>query len=214
MKLRLALVFVSGLLALTAVGRDLRQANATWLLNQGIAFTPDQVAYSANPDGSFTLVTWRLPVSPPTLEQLQPEAEDGVCLLPAKYRKIGPEGRWVEKTAEEKAAVDLLEHQAAQVAKPIGQRQGENNFFLLCKAILTAAADPRATNSVIPKLTIDELDPLLTTIKGSDFMAGAELSIKMLSVDAALKRYSATWWDDAEFHPELLVAAPAPAGRR
>ena len=102
--------------------------------------------------------------------------------------------------AEAQASLESLR----QAAKPMGRKQGENNYLALCVQVLAALNDPRATNSAPTKLSITELETLLTTLQDSNPMAAVVLSIKFLSVNAMLLRYETLWWEDAKLHPEVL----------
>jgi len=84
-----------------------------------------------------------------------------------------------------------------QDRKSDDQKAYENKFFLLCKDILTAVGDPRASEVPIPKLGMDELATLIESCEAIDFNASIKFSIKLLSMDAALRRYNISWWDNA-----------------
>jgi len=92
-----------------------------------------------------------------------------------------------------------------QSSKPIEQKVGENKFFALITAVLTEAGDARKDQVPPPKLTFTEIDELLDVMyaAGVKDKVVTRLSIKLLSVDAYLKRFSAAWWDDAEYHTGL-----------
>ena len=76
----------------------------------------------------------------------------------------------------------------------------------MSETILAAMNDERAGQTPPAKLGFGELQSLLDTMSqaGSEmFAASVSLSLKMLSIDAALKRYDMLWWDDAVYHAEI-----------
>lgn len=79
--------------------------------------------------------------------------------------------------------------QARQDAKPLALKSTENEFFDLCEQL-----------GFTGKPGFDELSDAIATLQATDPMAAISLSIKLLSIDAAGKRYSATWWDSAQKH--------------
>ena len=94
--------------------------------------------------------------------------------------------------ADEEAAQAAAAEAARQAAKPQALKDTENNFFALCDAL-----------GLEGKPGFDEIQAAIETLKLSDFSAAVEASLKLLSIDAAGKRYSATWWDDAIQHEVL-----------
>lgn len=66
--------------------------------------------------------------------------------------------------------------------------------------VAAAAGDPRADDDPTPKLGFEELTPMIEGIQAADPMTAINLTLKGLSIDSALKRYDATWWDDAVEH--------------
>lgn len=87
-----------------------------------------------------------------------------------------------------------------QASKPLEQRQYENAFFALTEQVLTLSSDPRVGQTPPVKLGFDELNALLESLFDSDMATATKLSIKLLSIDSALKRYNTLWWDDAITH--------------
>lgn len=84
-----------------------------------------------------------------------------------------------------------------QSDKPLEQRQYENQFFSLTEELFNLTG---VTNDVTPKLGFPELQAKIEQIQATDPMAAVNLSLKLLTIDAALKRYDALWWDDAIQH--------------
>jgi hypothetical protein len=90
-----------------------------------------------------------------------------------------------------------------QSAKSYPQMEYENAFFDLCKLILINANDPRATEDPTPKLGFDEISTLIEAYETTDFNASVKLSLKLLSLDASLKRFDMLWWDNAISHKSI-----------
>lgn len=118
------------------------------------------------------------------------------------YTYVGQD--WVLNSDAEIAAVMA----ARQVAKPIERKVAENTYLTLCQTALAAAADQRATNVPPAKLTFAELATVMDTIMTADPQAAIVLTLKMLATDAALKRFDLLWWEDTEFHPEIVSPTP------
>lgn len=122
-----------------------------------------------------------------------------------KYlKKDNNTGKFVEMSAAEKQEVDQAELDLAaekeaqrQASKPLGQRQYENQFFDLIEELHNATG---VTNQVTPKLGFPEIQTLIETIQVTDPMGAVNYSLKLLTVDSALKRYDTLWWDDAVQH--------------
>lgn len=87
-----------------------------------------------------------------------------------------------------------------QDSKSVDQKVYENKFFDLCKLILTTVGDSRATLEVTPKLGFDELSTLIEGFEDTDFNASVKFSLKLLSLDASLKRFDTLWWNNAIYH--------------
>ena len=108
------------------------------------------------------------------------------------------ESRLIVRDAQEEAAVAAeLAHQAA---KPAARKAKENELFAFIRLVLAAAGDSRADDVPTPKLGFEELTPMIEGIQASDPMTAVNLTLKGLSIDSALKRYDAMWWDDAAEH--------------
>jgi hypothetical protein len=87
-----------------------------------------------------------------------------------------------------------------QETKPLEQRQYEKTFFELTEQLLTALDDPRAGQEPPVKLSFPEIDAILEQLFEADLATATRASIKLLGIDAALKRYNTLWWDDAIQH--------------
>jgi hypothetical protein len=87
-----------------------------------------------------------------------------------------------------------------QASKPLEQRAYENAFFELTEQVLALSEDERAGQEPPVKLGFDELNTLLEALFDADMVNATKLSIKLLSIDSALKRYNTLWWDDAIQH--------------
>ena len=125
------------------------------------------------------VASWDVPGVPRPLDGELPSYGDSVAIL--------------EGVAESKEL-------ARQAAKPAGQKAKENDFYEFIRLVLAAAGDPRADDAPTPKLGFEELTPMIEGIQGVDPVAAVNLTLKGLSIDSALKRYSALWWDDAVEH--------------
>lgn len=114
---------------------------------------------------------------------------------PARYWKV--DGTNVtEMTDAEKYQVDHG-HKTAE------QKAYENAFYELTEQILTATSDPRAGQTPAVKLGFPEIQAMIEAIQVADPMAAVNLSLKLLTVDAALKRFSLLWWDNAVQHAPI-----------
>jgi hypothetical protein len=130
------------------------------------------------PDGSLDFIRWSVRnanLEKPSSENL-PTIEEAEAAIEAYY-------------ANKEAA--------RQAAKPLEQRQYENQFFSLIEELYNVTG---VTNEVTPKLGFPEIRELIDTVQASDPMAAVNYSLELLSIDAALKRYSVLWWDDAIQH--------------
>ena len=96
--------------------------------------------------------------------------------------------------------IDIKLDTLIQESKSTDQKIYENKFFDLCKLILTTVGDPRATLEVTPKLGFNELSALIEGFEVTDFNASVKFSLKLLSLDASLKRFDILWWDNAIYH--------------
>ena len=136
----------------------------------------------------------------PTASDLVPASEaPWLALAPSAHVRV--EGcRLVALSPSEIAAVDAAAEAARQAAKPAARKAYENEFFAFIRLVLAAAGDPRADDVPTPKLGFEELTPMIEGIQASDPMAAVNLTLKGLSIDSALKRYDAMWWDDAAEH--------------
>lgn len=130
------------------------------------------------PDGSLDWLVWR---------------DNVVGFLPPQEDQL---------PSVEQAAV-VLENYAAQkesqrqASKPLEQRTYENQFYALTEQLFNLTG---VTNEITPKLGFPELQAKIEQIQATDPMTAVNLSLKLLSIDAALKRYSVLWWDDAIQH--------------
>lgn len=87
-----------------------------------------------------------------------------------------------------------------QSAKPVDRKIMENLFYQLIGQVLIAVGDPRADDEQIPKLGFPEITALVEVVQVADPMAAINFSLKLLTVDAALKRYDLLWWDTVTQH--------------
>ena len=130
-------------------------------------------------DGVAYLESWTVPGIPaPTAETL-PSVEEAEVIL-----------------AADSAAKDA----ARQASKPDERKQYENRYFELSSTVLAAAGDPRASETPAPKLGFMELSDLIRTIQATNAMGAVSLTLELLTVDAALKRFDQLWWDDVAVH--------------
>jgi hypothetical protein len=111
---------------------------------------------------------------------------------PTKYWKFDGTD-WVEMTDEEKYQVD-------HGHKSTEQKTYENGFFALTEELLTLTEDERAGQEPPVKLGFPEIQTLIEAIQATDPMAAVNFSLKLLTIDAALKRYDTLWWDNAATH--------------
>ena len=94
---------------------------------------------------------------------------------------------------------------ARQAAKPVEQRVYENLFFDVSEQLFNLTG---VTNAVTPKLGFPELQGMVEAVQAVDPMAAVNLSLQLLTIDAALKRHNPLWWEDAAVHPELQEPDP------
>ena len=109
-------------------------------------------------------------------------------------------GLWVAITgtvAEAQAELDVKLNEV----KPQAQKQYENAFFDLIDELLVLVDDPQDPT---PKLGFPELQALIAQVQSVDPMAAVNLSLNLLTIDAALKRYDTMWWDNAVRHEITL----------
>ena len=139
--------------------------------------------YAGKDDAGYFLAHWGVDsVEAPTEETL-PTVEESQVIV---------------REAQEAAATSA--ELARQASKPLLRKTLENDFFSFIRLVLATASDPRAAATPTPKLGFEELTPMIEAIQLSDPMAAVNLTLKGLSIDSALKRFSATWWDDAQEH--------------
>ena len=113
-----------------------------------------------------------------------------------------PEPSEADLPSLEDAQQFLTEYDAAlrlerQQAKPQAQKTYENAFFDLIDELLVLVDDPQDPT---PKLGFPELQALIAQVQSVDPMAAVNLSLNLLTIDAALKRYDMLWWDNAVRH--------------
>jgi len=101
------------------------------------------------------------------------------------------------RTPEAEAAWRAAKAVEAQAAKPLERKVYENQFFGLIEELYNVTG---VTNQVTPKLGFPEIQSLIETVQATDPMGAVNYSLKLLSIDAALKRYDTLWWDDAIEH--------------
>ena len=95
--------------------------------------------------------------------------------------------------ADYDAALELERQQA----KPQAQKTYENAFFDLIDELLVLVDDPQDPT---PKLGFPELQALIAQVQATDPTTAVNLSLNLLTIDAALKRYDTMWWDNAVRH--------------
>jgi len=138
---------------------------------------------------------------------LKSEEELRIQLLPEKYRTNGgldADGNqvWVEKTQEEKDAIDQEEANAVinaelqrQANKSITLKTLENQFLTMCDLLTNTTSHA--------KLGFDELQSIVLSIPDAGLKI--ETGLKLLTLDAALKREGGLkWWDDCVWHSEIV----------
>lgn len=99
--------------------------------------------------------------------------------------------------AQREAAVEAQR----QSEKPLERKQYENAFFSLIEQVLTLANEPVPTP--IPKLGFSELNAMIESLQVTHTQEAIFFALKLLSVDAALKRYDSLWWDDVYYHTDI-----------
>lgn len=141
---------------------------------------PGPLVFKAVASNQYQLVSWDETVlGPRTNEADLPSYEDALVILENA------------ETAREAAR---------QAAKPLERRYLENQFYQLIGMVLTLAGDPRAADTPVPKLGFPEITALVEVVQVADPMAAINFSLKLLTVDAALKRYDLLWWDTVTQH--------------
>ena len=88
-------------------------------------------------------------------------------------------------------------NQLRQAMKPPMRKYYENMFFDLIDELLVLTNNPQEPT---PKLGFPELQGLINQIQSTDPTAAVNLSLNLLTIDAALKRYDMMWWDNAIRH--------------
>ena len=78
----------------------------------------------------------------------------------------------------------------------------ENAFFDQTEALLVLLSDPRAGGTPPVKLGFADIDALVNAVPEEQTILAIRISLRLLSIDAALKRFDPLWWDGAEYHPE------------
>ena len=134
---------------------------------------------------SYALYRWTYPVPAPTEADLLPEAEAAEYVV--AYR----------------AAQAIAKEAARQAAKPAERKAFENRYYELVRQVLAAVDDPRKDEVPTPKLGFVLLGDLIRDYQAANPMGAVSLTLELLTVDAALKRYDAMWWDDAVEHEAL-----------
>jgi hypothetical protein len=142
-----------------------------------------QVEVFADDDGGLWLNRWDVPGVPPPDGDTLPSAGEIDAILSAYH---------AQKEAQRLAAI--------QSGKPPERKKIENDFYGFVRTVLTAAGDPRMEETPTPKLGFEELTPLIESMYATDPMQAMRLTMLGFSIDAALKRYDATWWDTAIEH--------------
>jgi len=180
MKIFLFAIFILPFSVLSQVTVD---SYAAYLIENGFSY--DDANQIVNEDREVVLRLygndvsvrkWEVPgVEKPVMEDLLTGSELTSFLAPFKIDK----------------------EQARQTAKPLEQKQYENKFFQLIEALYNETG---VTNTVTPKIGFPEIEDLIETVQATDPMAAVNYSLKLLSIDAALKRYNTLWWDDAIQH--------------
>lgn len=139
------------------------------------------------------IAEWNLEIPRPTPEQLEAVVDIDLVNRPASHA-VYTNGIWVAIPWETIRAEEEAQRQAA---KPLERKVYENQFFDLIEQLYNATG---VTNEVTPKLGFPEIQSLIETVQATDPMAAVNYSLKLLSIDAALKRYDVLWWDDAIQH--------------
>jgi hypothetical protein len=68
----------------------------------------------------------------------------------------------------------------------------ENNFLLLCDSLTNTTEHA--------KLGFPEIEVIITGLMETNQTVAVQLSLKLLMLDSALKRYDLLWWDSCEWH--------------
>jgi hypothetical protein len=185
MKVKSLVYFLSAMVCLAET--TYRERVSAYLVENGqagpavLAAVPRRIVLAWDgSDFSGRILRWNVPGVPEPTEETLPSTEAAEIIL-ADY-------------------ADAKET-AAQAAKPLGRRVLENQFFELSETILTLMEDERAGQTPPIKLGFEALGDLLDTMsQGEAFATSVSLSLKLLSIDAALKRYEMRWWEDATYH--------------
>lgn len=132
-------------------------------------------------------------------EFVPPESDEEGNLVPQP--QPGPTTNVIRKLlAPSQIRTQELEDAWRQSSKPLAQKQYENSFFELTEQLLTALQDERAGQTPPVKLSFPEIDAILEQLFTADLATATRASIRLLGIDAALKRYDTLWWDDAIQH--------------
>jgi len=159
----------------------------------------------------FSILQWNYTnlIPPSSASDLPPL---NLALLPLKYKRIITNDvnklEWQELTNEEKIQVDIIEaevnSQIIHNAKPLDQKLLENSFFDLTEHLLTLKSDPRTNQTPRVKLGFAEIEQLIESLPEESVLIGIKMSLKLLSIDSALKRYNTLWWDNARYDASII----------
>jgi len=104
------------------------------------------------------------------------------------------------QAAADIAAFRTAQEAARQAAKPAERKAYERAFFDMTEQLLTLTSDPLAGQEPPVKLGFPAIQTLIEALQTTDPMAAINFSLKLLTIDAALKRYDVLWWEDAIYH--------------
>lgn len=133
------------------------------------------------------------------LKQYNWRIADETILLEEGYERI-----WVQDWNDIDRAIpldtlisDRLERERlADIEKNRERWMMENQFIVLCNNI--------TNTEEYKKLGFVELEAAISLIMQSNPDTAVGLSLRLLMIDAALKRFDLLWWDTCVWHPEVV----------
>ncbi len=161
-------------------------------------------------DGMYNIADWVSPAPRPSQEMLDAVPGEAVAAAYAPafnmvqrddgYFVLVPEGQRIDPGTGPIRRPPAPAPAPIPDVKPAEQQQYENEFFQLVQQLLVATGDPRKDLENTPKLGFPDLQVLIETVQSVDPMEAIMASLKLLTLDAALKRYDMMWWDNAMYH--------------
>lgn len=101
----------------------------------------------------------------------------------------------IQDRLDKEEAERIAAEEQRQLNKSLALKQTENAFLLLCEQLIGSKT----------KQGFDELNTVIKQLMSTNPSLAIQLSIELLSVDAAGKRCGGLlWWDDVIWHQEII----------